>query len=53
VQERLDASAAEVGGGTPEKFSQFIAGEIAKWQRVVKDPAVKLESRGAASAKGQ
>ncbi len=44
VQERLDASGAEDGGGTPEKFAQFIQSEIAKWTKVVKDAGVKLES---------
>jgi len=44
VQERLDASGAEDGGGSPEKFAQFIGSEMAKWTRVVKDAGVKLDS---------
>jgi len=44
VQERLDASGAEDGGGSPEKFADFIRAETAKWTKVVKDAGVKAES---------
>lgn len=44
VQERLDASGAEDGGGSPEKFTDFIRAETAKWTKVVKDAGVKAES---------
>ena len=44
VQEKLDTYGAEDGGGTPEKFAQFIRDEIAKWAKVVKDGNVKVES---------
>ena len=44
VQERMDTYGAEDGGGTPEKFSQFIQTEIAKWAKVVKDANVKVDS---------
>jgi tripartite-type tricarboxylate transporter receptor subunit TctC len=44
VQERLDTYGAEDGGGTREKFAQFIQAEIAKWAKVVKDADVKIES---------
>ena len=44
VQERLDAFGAEDGGGTPEKFTQFIQGETAKWTRVATEAKVKIES---------
>jgi tripartite-type tricarboxylate transporter receptor subunit TctC len=44
VQERLDTYGAEDGGGTREKFAQFITSEQAKWARVVKEGNVKLES---------
>ena len=44
VIERLDASGAEDGGGTAEKFAQFIQSEIAKWTKVVKDGGVKVDS---------
>jgi len=44
VQERLETYGAEDGGGTPEKFAQFIQSEIAKWAKVVKDADVKIES---------
>ncbi len=44
VQEKLDTYGAEDGGGTPEKFAQFIRSEQAKWAKVVKDADVKVES---------
>jgi tripartite-type tricarboxylate transporter receptor subunit TctC len=44
VQEKLDTYGAEDGGGSSEKFRQFIATEIAKWARVVKDGKVSIES---------
>jgi tripartite-type tricarboxylate transporter receptor subunit TctC len=44
VQERLDTYGAEDGGGSREKFRQFISGEIAKWARVVKDGGVKVDA---------
>ena len=43
VQEKLDTYGAEDGGGSREKFRQFIATEIAKWAKVVKDGKVKIE----------
>jgi tripartite-type tricarboxylate transporter receptor subunit TctC len=44
VQEKLDTYGAEDGGGTTDKFANFIQAEIAKWSRVVKDADVKVES---------
>ncbi|CAN7505085.1 tripartite tricarboxylate transporter substrate binding protein [Pseudorhodoferax sp. LjRoot39] len=44
VQERMDAYGAEDGGGTREKFTQFIASETAKWNKVVKDAKVKVDA---------
>ena len=44
VQERLDTYGAEDGGGSTEKFAQFIHTEIAKWAKVVKDADVKVDS---------
>jgi len=44
VQERLDTYGAEDGGGSPEKFRQFIASEIEKWGRVVRDGKVKIDA---------
>lgn len=35
---------AEDGGGSAEKFAQFIRDEIAKWAKVVKDGNVKIDS---------
>jgi len=44
VQERLDTYGAEDGGGSREKFRQFIASEIEKWARVVRDAKVKVDT---------
>ena len=44
VQEKLDTYGAEDGGGSTEKFTQFIQTEIAKWAKVVKEGNVKGES---------
>jgi tripartite-type tricarboxylate transporter receptor subunit TctC len=44
VQDKLDTYGAEDGGGSTEKFTQFIQTEIAKWAKVVKEGNVKVES---------
>ncbi len=44
VQERLDTYGAEDGGGSVEKFSQFIRSETEKWAKVVKDGNIKVDS---------
>jgi len=44
VQEKLDTYGAEDGGGSPEKFAQFIRSEMAKWAKVVKEANVKVET---------
>lgn len=44
VQEKLDTYGAEDGGGTPEKFAEFIRSEIALWGRVVTQGKVKVDS---------
>ena len=43
VQEKFDTYGAEDGGGTREKFAQFIASEQVKWARVVKEGNVKVD----------
>ncbi len=43
VQERMDNYGAEDGGGSRDKFRQFIASEGVKWAKVVKDGNVKVE----------
>ena len=44
VQEKLETYGAEDGGGTPEKFAEFIRSEGAQWARVVKEGNVKVDS---------
>jgi tripartite-type tricarboxylate transporter receptor subunit TctC len=41
VMERLEASGAEDGGGSTEKFAQFMKVEQVKWAKVIKDGGVK------------
>lgn len=43
VMERLEASGAEDGGGSTEKFAQFMQAEQQKWAKVIKDAGVKGE----------
>jgi len=40
VQEKLSASGAEPVGNTPEQFGAYIAAEVAKWDRVVKQAKI-------------
>ncbi|MCE9660322.1 MAG: tripartite tricarboxylate transporter substrate binding protein [Burkholderiales bacterium] len=44
VQEKMDTYGAEDGGGSTEKFANFIHTEIVKWAKVVKDADVKVDS---------
>lgn len=44
VVTQLETYGAEDGGGTREKFAQFILSEQAKWAKVVKDGNVKVDS---------
>ncbi len=43
VQERLRAIGMEPGHNTPEEFNRFIAQEIAKYTKVVKDGGIRVE----------
>ena len=43
VVERLAASGAQDGGGTPEKFAEFMRTEQLKWAKIIKDGGVKAE----------
>jgi tripartite-type tricarboxylate transporter receptor subunit TctC len=40
----MDTYGAEDGGGSPEKFAQFIRSEQLKWAKVIKEAGVKGES---------
>jgi tripartite-type tricarboxylate transporter receptor subunit TctC len=44
VQEKLDTYGAEDGGGTTQKFADFIKSEQLKWAKVVKEANVKIET---------
>ncbi len=44
VVTQLETYGAEDGGGSREKFAQFITSEQAKWARVVKEGNVKVDS---------
>ena len=34
---------AEIAGGTPQEFADFIAREIPKWAKVIKDSGARAE----------
>jgi tripartite-type tricarboxylate transporter receptor subunit TctC len=44
VMERFETYGAEDGGGTPEKFAQFMHIEAQKWAKVVKEANVKADA---------
>ena len=44
VMERLAASGAQDGGGSTEKFGDFMLAEQIKWAKIIKDGGVKGES---------
>ncbi len=44
VQERMDAFGAEDGGGSAQKFADFIRTETAKWTQVAKQAGVKIDT---------
>jgi tripartite-type tricarboxylate transporter receptor subunit TctC len=44
VQASLDNYGAEDGGGTPERFAEFIRSEITQWRKVVKEGNVKPDA---------
>ena len=44
VVEKLEASGASEGGGSPEKFGEFMRTEQVKWARVIKQAGVRPEA---------
>jgi tripartite-type tricarboxylate transporter receptor subunit TctC len=44
VMEKLEASGAEDGGGSPEKFAEFMKVEQSKWAKVIKEANVKVDT---------
>lgn len=44
VIEKLEASGAQDGGGSVEKFAEFTRSEIHKWAKIIKDGGVKGEA---------
>lgn len=44
VMEKFEQNGAEDGGGSSEKFANFIQEEARKWAKVVKDAGVKADS---------
>ena len=43
LRERLESLGAEVAAGTPRDFADYIAREIPKWTKVVKDSGARAE----------
>jgi tripartite-type tricarboxylate transporter receptor subunit TctC len=44
VVEKLEASGAQDGGGSTEKFAEFMHSEQIKWARIIKEGGVKGEA---------
>ncbi len=44
VIEKFDQYGAEDGGGSPERFSEFILSETQKCAKVIKDAKVQVDS---------
>lgn len=44
VMEKLAASGAQDGGGSTEKFGDFMAAEQVKWAKIIKDGGVKADT---------
>jgi tripartite-type tricarboxylate transporter receptor subunit TctC len=40
VRERMAREGADPVGSTPEEFTKRLAGELAKWSKVVKDTGI-------------
>ena len=43
LRKRLDALGVEVAGGTPQEFAAYIAAEIPKWTKMVRDSGARAE----------
>jgi tripartite-type tricarboxylate transporter receptor subunit TctC len=43
VKQRFETEGAEIVGSNPDQFGKFVANEITKWSRVVKDAGIKPE----------
>ncbi len=43
VVERLSAAGVEIYTTTPKAWGEFVAAEISKWSKVVKEAGVKAE----------
>jgi tripartite-type tricarboxylate transporter receptor subunit TctC len=43
MAERLTAMGFEAGGGPPRETAEFVAGEMAKWGKLIKDTGIKGE----------
>ena len=43
VKQRFATEGADAVGSSPQEFAKFVAGEIAKWTKVVKDAGIKPE----------
>lgn len=43
VRERLAGLGAEIVGGTPERFGEFLRSEVAKWANVIRKSGIKAD----------
>jgi len=43
VRKKLEEAGLDVGGGSPQQFSDFIGSEMTKWAKVAKDAGIQAE----------
>lgn len=43
IRDRLASEGAEPVGSTPEQFAAFIAGEISKWAKIIKEAGIRAD----------
>jgi tripartite-type tricarboxylate transporter receptor subunit TctC len=43
LRERLAGLGAEISAGTPREFADYIAAEIPKWSKVVRDSGARID----------
>ena len=43
MRSKLLANSIDIQGGTPERFADYIKGEVAKWGKITQEAGIKPE----------